>query len=269
MRETAGSDDTFYLYGPGDVAYAQIADDTTTTTYLHHDQLGSIRLLTDASGTTTGTVTYDAYGTVAASSGTLSHLGYAGQYTDGETSFQYLRARYYDPATGQFLSRDPLFSITRSAYGYTGADPLDFKDEAGLAEHYANLDLTLDDLLGWDCDQLLNYMGLLTKELASRDTDFVTNKHGFGYKDRRYAGHVERYDRVQALLGRVREAYDKKCDDLTRNQERFVNYYMTKDPADLGHPGKRPGHSVLGQIWDAIPKVPFLPFLPPIPVPVA
>jgi len=133
LRETEASNDTYYLYGPGDVPYAQIADDTTTTTYLHHDQLGSIRLLTNGSGVTTGAATYDAYGTVTASSGTLSHLGYAGQYTDPETGFQYLRARYYDPATAQFLTRDPADAVTRSAYGYVNGSPLNGTDPSGLA----------------------------------------------------------------------------------------------------------------------------------------
>jgi len=38
-------------------------------------------------------------------------------YTDAETGFVYLRARYYDPTTGQFISRDPLVALTGSAYG--------------------------------------------------------------------------------------------------------------------------------------------------------
>jgi uncharacterized protein RhaS with RHS repeats len=49
-----------------------------------------------------------------------------------ESSLQYLRARYYDPATGQFLSRDPLASLTRSPYGYVGGNPLNGVDPSGL-----------------------------------------------------------------------------------------------------------------------------------------
>ncbi len=55
----------------------------------------------------------------------------AGQYTDAETGFVYLRARYYDPATGQFLTRDPLVAQTRSAYGYVNSNPLNFTDPSG------------------------------------------------------------------------------------------------------------------------------------------
>jgi RHS repeat-associated protein len=56
----------------------------------------------------------------------------AGQYTDAESGLIYLRARYYDPATGQFLTRDPIESITRSAYGYVGGNPLNATDPLGL-----------------------------------------------------------------------------------------------------------------------------------------
>ena len=40
--------------------------------------------------------------------------------------------RYYDPATGQFLSVDPLVDETGQAYAYTGDDPVDGADPMGL-----------------------------------------------------------------------------------------------------------------------------------------
>jgi RHS repeat-associated protein len=35
-------------------------------------------------------------------------FGYAGQQTDAESGFQYLRARMDDPKTGRFLPREPV-----------------------------------------------------------------------------------------------------------------------------------------------------------------
>jgi RHS repeat-associated protein len=58
-------------------------------------------------------------------------LGYTGDYTDRETGFIYLRARHYDPKTGQFLSRDPLDAITGEPYGYTGGNPTNVTDPSG------------------------------------------------------------------------------------------------------------------------------------------
>ena len=57
---------------------------------------------------------------------------YAGQYTDEETGFQYLRARYYDPTTGTFLTRDPIEAQTREPYGYVAGNPLNRTDPTGL-----------------------------------------------------------------------------------------------------------------------------------------
>jgi RHS repeat-associated protein len=53
-----------------------------------------------------------------------------GEYTDAETGFTYLRARYYDPGTGQFISRDPLTSVTGSPYAGEPAQ-LDRSDGTG------------------------------------------------------------------------------------------------------------------------------------------
>jgi RHS repeat-associated protein len=54
-----------------------------------------------------------------------------GQYTD-PTGYIFLRARYYDPAAGQFLTVDPDVDSTRSAYGYVAGDPLNATDPSGL-----------------------------------------------------------------------------------------------------------------------------------------
>ncbi len=39
---------------------------------------------------------------------------------------------FYDPTTGQFLTRDPAVSMTRDAYGYAGNSPLNATDPSGL-----------------------------------------------------------------------------------------------------------------------------------------
>ena len=86
------------------------------------DQLGTTRLLTDSAGVVRGSFSYDAYGNSVGSTGSHSTpLSYAGQYRDAESGLIYLRARYYDPTTGQFLSRDPLVASTRSPTGTSAA----------------------------------------------------------------------------------------------------------------------------------------------------
>lgn len=43
-----------------------------------------------------------------------------------------MTVRFYDPTTGQFLTRDPIEAITRSAYGYVYGNPLNATDPSGL-----------------------------------------------------------------------------------------------------------------------------------------
>ncbi len=132
LTETTSGQTTRYIYGPGGVPVEQI-NPNGTVTYLHHDQLGSVRVTTNATGATIGAVTYAPYGNLAATNGALgTRFGFAGQYTDPETGFQYLRARYYDPGTAQFLSLDPLHNLTGERYGYTGGNPLNATDPTGM-----------------------------------------------------------------------------------------------------------------------------------------
>ena len=122
-----------YIYGPGGLPVEQISS-AGTVTYLHHDQQGSIRLLTGSTGTVTGSTTYDAYGNKTGSTGTsTTPLGYDAQYTSSDTGLVYLRARVYDPATAQFLTVDPVVSLTGAPYNYAEDNPLNRGDATGLS----------------------------------------------------------------------------------------------------------------------------------------
>jgi RHS repeat-associated protein len=122
---------TAYLYGPGGLPFEQI--NASTAIWLHQDQLGSTRLVTDSGGAAQATYTYDAYGNLTASSGTISNpMQFSGEYRDAESGSYYLRARYYDPSTGQFISRDADLVITGRPYSYVSNDPLNYRDPYGL-----------------------------------------------------------------------------------------------------------------------------------------
>jgi RHS repeat-associated protein len=121
-----------YIYGPDGLPVEQVSSGGTVT-YLHHDQQGSTRMLTGSTGTVTGNTTFDAYGNKTGSTGTsTTPLGYDGQYTSTDTGLIYLRARTYDSATAQFLSRDPVVGVTRAPYNYAGDNPLNGADPTGL-----------------------------------------------------------------------------------------------------------------------------------------
>jgi RHS repeat-associated protein len=88
--------------------------------------------LTNEDGDTAGTYQFDAYGNTTLHTGTTTPMQYAGQYKDEESNLYWMRARYYDPTTGQFLSRDPLTITTGHPYAYVENDPVGGIDAAGL-----------------------------------------------------------------------------------------------------------------------------------------
>lgn len=121
-----------WVYGPDGLPLEQI-DGSGNVLWLHHDQLGSTRVVTDALGNTAATFSWDPFGNPAGSTGTVAvPLGWAGEYRDTESGLVYLRARYYDPATAQFLSVDPAYEVTGDRYGYVGNNPLNGTDPTGL-----------------------------------------------------------------------------------------------------------------------------------------
>jgi RHS repeat-associated protein len=126
---------TSYVYGPGGQPVEQVTG--SAATFLIADQQGNTHLLTSATGTVTGTYRYGPYGTPAYScpSGTsgTSDLGgscattalqYGGQYTDSASGDLYLGSRYYDPATGQYLTRPAAGANALASYAFAGDDPV-------------------------------------------------------------------------------------------------------------------------------------------------
>jgi RHS repeat-associated protein len=113
------------------MTFEQINNSTGTVTYLHHDQQGSIRLLTGSTVTVTVKCTYIAYGAATCEGTTTTPLGYDGQYTSTDTGLIYLRNRVYDPATAQFLTVDPLVALTGEPYSYAADSPLSYEDPSG------------------------------------------------------------------------------------------------------------------------------------------
>jgi RHS repeat-associated protein len=89
---------------------------SSATSYFHADGLGSVTSLSSAAGSIANTYTYDSFGKLTASTGSLVNpFQYTARESDTETGLYYYRARYYDPNAGRFLSEDP----SRSAGGWT------------------------------------------------------------------------------------------------------------------------------------------------------
>jgi RHS repeat-associated protein len=99
-----------YVYGLG-LAYT--VDGSNNVQVMHTDGLGSVRALTDGSGNVTQTFASDEFGNPTLTQGSSTEpFRYTGQQQDAETGFYDLRARYYAPTIGRFLTRDRVFGAT-------------------------------------------------------------------------------------------------------------------------------------------------------------
>jgi RHS repeat-associated protein len=93
-----------YTHGLQPIAQTR---DSSESFYLH-DAHSGVRALADSTGAVTDSYDYDAYGTLLQSTGTTENsLLYRGEQYDPTLAQYYLRARFYDPATGTFTSMDP------------------------------------------------------------------------------------------------------------------------------------------------------------------
>jgi RHS repeat-associated protein len=110
----------------------------TTPTYYLSDGLGSTMALTDGDGDIVNTYDYDVFGSVRSSTGSHpNEFRFTGEQVDAMTGLHFLRARYYDPAIGRFLSRDPfagLVAVPQSLnrYAYVLDNPINWIDPWGL-----------------------------------------------------------------------------------------------------------------------------------------
>jgi RHS repeat-associated protein len=125
---------------------------TWTSKFFHADGIGSIRRLTNESGTITDGYSYTAFGERIAHTGTDPQpYSFAGEPLDPNSGFQYHRARWMDPRSGRFTGMDPFRGLiqqpmTLHRYLYAGADPVGKADPTGKL----NVDLgsALAGLLG-------------------------------------------------------------------------------------------------------------------------
>ena len=130
LAETTGNDTSRYLYGLDLFAQQQDA----TTTYLGYDAL-SVRLHLDADGAIAATYRYGPYGEVVGAG--PAGYGYTGEQWDHYIKMTYLRARYYQPEIGRFISRDQWAGRLRQPetlhrYTYAGSAPTGFRDPSGF-----------------------------------------------------------------------------------------------------------------------------------------
>ena len=130
-----------YAYGLQRIDENQLISNAWTPSFYGYDGGGNVRQLTNSVGTVTDTYEYDAFGnhwTVDGS--TPNNRLYQGEEWDPDLGLYYLRARYINPLTGRFISRDPENSdltdpTTLHKYLYAGGNPVNLNDPTGRSTY--------------------------------------------------------------------------------------------------------------------------------------
>ncbi|HEX6701714.1 MAG TPA: DUF6531 domain-containing protein [Gaiellaceae bacterium] len=108
--------------------------------YYHYDDLGSVMNLTSATGVSQWTEVYEPFGAIRtetknSNSAPANFMKFTGEYLDAIGLYN-LRAREYDPASGRFLTLDPLPVATGSpyvsSYVYADDEPTVLVDPTGM-----------------------------------------------------------------------------------------------------------------------------------------
>lgn len=153
----------YYIYGLG--LTSKVMPDGTAY-YYHYDSRGSTVALTDAGQNITDAYAYDPFGKVVNSTGSTSNpFRYVGRYglMDEGNGLTYIRARYYMPELGRFITKDPLTgnegdgqSLNRYVY----------------AQNLPTVAIDIDGLLMTSIENLLWWTNSNdTKQMAERNYD--------------------------------------------------------------------------------------------------
>ena len=97
---------------------------------------GDVVQITSISGVVCTTYVYDAFGverTAQTGGWEINPFRYCGEYFDVETGTVYLRARFYNPRLGRFVTEDPIREKSNSInfYTYANCNPIRFIDPSG------------------------------------------------------------------------------------------------------------------------------------------
>lgn len=117
--------------GMASAAYAQ-----EVVEYYGTDNLGSIRVVFNATGTIVSRADYLPFGEELSASGPMPAERFTGQARDGEAGMDYVHARQFQPRTGRFNAVDPVYAglfdpQQWNRYVYARGNPFSYADPTG------------------------------------------------------------------------------------------------------------------------------------------
>jgi RHS repeat-associated protein len=203
-----------YLYGNGLIAQMQ----GSVAEYFLGDALGSVRQLTNTSGAVTYASSYDPYGVVSQAFGTSrTAYGYTGEYTSNE--MVYLRARYYDPDLGRFLTRDTWAGDTNSPmslnrWNYVNGNPINYTDPTGKYGESAHGSLIFELVKGSPYTATINGIegGLtgIASDIAWFDTMTDAWPYGYFFGQQNWTYHFSDLQAARFFMETALQSRDKE-----------------------------------------------------------
>ena len=157
---------------------------TNGSVYYIYNAHGDVIQLLDSDGNLIKTYDYDAYGNeLTRDQNDSNPFRYCGEYYDVETGFIYLRARYYDPNTGRFISQDTA-KDGLNWYSYCDGDPVNYHDYTGCAK--AKFHKFEEFLLFWQKSASFAISGITAflrfgatanrEDISQEDLRYITNQ---------------------------------------------------------------------------------------------
>ena len=137
-RQTGGGKTIDFVYDENNQPLAMKYNNTLY--YYVLNAQGDVVRIVNSSRSVVASYTYDPWGKIISSSGTLADINplrYRGYYYDSETGFYYLQSRYYDPEIGRFINADSYAStdatglLSTNMFAYCENDPVNKSDPSG------------------------------------------------------------------------------------------------------------------------------------------
>jgi len=184
-----------------------------------------------------------------AGTGSNQNFGYTGEILDAESGLLYLRARYYDPSIGRFISADPYLGrmaepVTQNRYIYVHNNPLLYSDPTGMCR-YDNKHEAWSECMA----KALNLQGIWDDSVAqAKSPEF-------------WSGWAARYDQIGgASLGTPITAPAGVATLAVSAGFKYIAGYLERDPAKALEAVVQ--GSTVNSLFDAIPpSVPHAPLI--------
>jgi RHS repeat-associated protein len=183
------------------VRWDDVADEAELVEHYQYDTFGNLTAILDSAGMVISTDRADA----------VTRYQYTGRDWDADSGLQYNRARWYDPATGRWISEDPI--------GFAAGD-------ANLARYVGNGATVATDPSGLAGDSVSRSVAQEAARGNVENLRFLLNSGGLNKASQEFAKRA-----IARLTSRARDIIAKECKGQILRE--FPKQLLTKKLADI------------------------------------